>query len=150
LRAFGWIETKDTGNPGKRLDEIYEGMLELLLKHSPDVVAMERLFFFSNQKTAMRVSQAQGVFLLAAAKNNIPLFEYTPGQVKLRIAGHGKADKKLMKQTILEIFNVEAPLKKKTFFDDVADAIAIAYTHIKVLREPILPPKPKRSRITTK
>ncbi|OGY07923.1 MAG: hypothetical protein A2700_01330 [Candidatus Blackburnbacteria bacterium RIFCSPHIGHO2_01_FULL_44_64] len=135
LKAYGWIETKDTGNPSKRLDEIYEKMLVVLQEHTPDVVAMERLFFFSNQKTAIAVSQAQGVFMLATSKQEVPLYWYTPGQVKLRIAGSGRADKKLMKKTICDTFNLEAPPKKKTFFDDVADAIAIAYTHIKVTNE---------------
>ncbi|MBI2268357.1 MAG: crossover junction endodeoxyribonuclease RuvC [Candidatus Blackburnbacteria bacterium] len=135
LRSYGWIETKDNGDPAKRLVEIYNGIKDLLSKHSPDVVAMERLFFFSNQRTAMRVSQAQGIFLLAAAQKNIPLFEYPPGQVKLKIAGSGRADKKLMQETIKEIFNIKAPDKKKTHFDDVADAIAIALCHIRVKRE---------------
>ena len=135
LLDYGWIESKDSENHTRRINEIYEKMLVLLERHKPDVVAMERVFFFSNAKTVIAVSQAQGVFMLAMEKNKIPLHWYTPGQVKLRIAGSGRADKKLMKKTILEIFNVEAPPKKKTFFDDVADAIAIAYTHIKVLED---------------
>lgn len=135
LLDYGWIESKDSENHTRRINEIYEKMLVLLERHKPDVVAMERVFFFSNAKTVIAVSQAQGVFMLAMEKNNIPLYWYTPGQVKLRIAGSGRADKKLMKKTILEIFNVKAPPKKKTFFDDVADAIAIAYTHIKIQQE---------------
>lgn len=135
LLAYGWIESKDSENHTRRLNEIYEKMLELLKLHKPDVVAMERVFFFSNAKTVIAVSQAQGVFMLAMEKNKIPLHWYTPGQVKLKIAGSGRADKKLMKKTILEIFKVDAPPKKKTYFDDVADAIAIAYTHIKTIRE---------------
>ena len=135
LLAHGWIESKDSENHTRRLNEIYEKMLLLLDEHRPDVVAMERVFFFSNAKTVIAVSQAQGVFMLAMEKNNIPLYWYTPGQVKLRIAGSGRADKKLMKKAILDIFKLEAPPKKKTFFDDVADAIAIAYTHIKVAQE---------------
>lgn len=138
LLDYGWIESKDSENHTRRLNEIYEKMLVLLERHKPDVVAMERVFFFSNQKTVIGVSQAQGVFMLAMEKNNIPLCWYTPGQVKLRIAGSGRADKKMMKQAILDIFHVQAPEKKKTFFDDVADAIAIAYTHIKILQDPLV------------
>jgi len=135
LLDYGWIESTDNNNHTRRLREIYQKMVALLEKHKPDVVAMERLFFFSNQKTAIAVAQAQGVFMLATEQNNIPLYWYTPGQVKLKITGSGRADKKLMKKTILEIFKVEAPPKKKTFFDDVADAIAIAYTHIMITSE---------------
>lgn len=135
LLDYGWIESKDSNNHTRRINEIYEKMLSLLSQHKPDVVAMERVFFFSNAKTVIAVSQAQGVFMLASEKCGVPLIWYTPGQVKLKIAGSGRADKKLMKKTILEIFNVEAPHKKKTFFDDVADAIAIAYTHIKTTQE---------------
>lgn len=135
LLDYGWIESTDSDNHTRRLNEIYQKMLVLLAKHKPDVVAMERLFFFSNQKTVMSVSQAQGVFMLAIEQNKTPLCWYTPGQVKLKITGTGRADKKLMKKKILEIFNVSAPVKKKTFFDDVADAIAIAYTHIIISNE---------------
>lgn len=135
LLDYGWIESKDSENPNKRLNEIYEKMVALLKRHKPDVVAIERVFFFSNAKTVIAVSQAQGVFMLAMEQNKVPLYWYTPGQVKLKIAGSGRADKKLMKKTILEIFKVDAPPKKKTYFDDVADAIAIAYTHVKAMQE---------------
>ncbi|MDO8452888.1 MAG: crossover junction endodeoxyribonuclease RuvC [bacterium] len=135
LLAHGWIESKDSENHTRRLNEIYEKMLVLLEKYKPDVVAMERVFFFSNAKTVIAVSQAQGVFMLAMEKNKIPLVWYTPGQVKLRIAGSGRADKKLMIQRIFDIFGLSPEPKKKTFFDDVADAVAIAYTHVKILQE---------------
>ncbi len=135
LVAHGWIDSTDSENHTRRLNEIYEKMLGLLTLHKPDVIAMERIFFFSNAKTVIAVSQAQGVFMLAAEQNSIPLHWYTPGQVKLRIAGSGRADKKLMKKAILDIFGLSPEPKKKTYFDDVADAIAIAYTHIKISQE---------------
>lgn len=135
LVAHGWIDSKDSENHTRRLNEIYEKMLDLLAKYRPDVIAMERIFFFSNAKTVIAVSQAQGVFMLAAEQKKVPLHWYAPGQVKLKITGSGRADKKLMKQTIFDIFGLSPEPKKKTFFDDVADAIAIAYTHIKVTQE---------------
>jgi len=144
LLNYGWIKSTDSNNHTRRLNEIYQKMVALLEKHKPDVVAMERLFFFSNQKTAMAVSQAQGVFMLATEQKKVPLYWYTPGQVKLKIAGSGRADKKLMKKTIGQIFKLRAPKKKKTFFDDVADAIAIAYTHIKIIQENDLDPERSR------
>lgn len=132
LLDFGWIKTEKNGEPGKRLDQIYQEMSALLKKHSPDVIAIERLFFYSNAKTVMAVGQACGVILLSAARAKIPIFEYAPGQVKLVVSGNGRADKKVIKKTIRELFNVRSPNKKKTHFDDVADAIAVALCHARL------------------
>lgn len=129
LLKFGWIETDKDGEPGARLGEIYREMLKLLKEHSPDVMAIERLFFYSNAKTAIRVGQAQGVILLAASKQKVKVFEYPPAQVKLTVSGNGRADKTIMKQTIRRLFHFRSPNKKKTHFDDVADAIAVALCH---------------------
>lgn len=133
LLKFGWIKTETNGEPGKRLNEIFKGMQELLKQHNPDVLAIERLFFYSNAKTAMRVGQACGVIMLAASRKKIPIYEYTPGQVKLLIGGNGRADKTIMKKAIRQLFGVRAPNKKKTHFDDAADAIAIAVCHARIL-----------------
>lgn len=133
LLKFGWIETSKDVLPGNRLDEIYRSTQALLKEHMPDVLVIERLFFFSNQKTAIRVSQAQGVILLAAARARVPIFEYPPAQVKLSVSGSGRADKTLMKKTIRKLFNVRSPKKRKTHFDDVADAIAVALCHAKLI-----------------
>lgn len=132
LLDFGWIKTEKNGEPGKRLDQIYREMSALLQKHSPDVIAIERLFFYSNAKTVMAVGQACGVILLAAARAKIPIFEYAPGQIKLVVGGNGRADKTVIKKTIRELFNVRSPNKKKTHFDDVADAIAVALCHARL------------------
>jgi crossover junction endodeoxyribonuclease RuvC len=131
LKSFGWIRTEKNGSPAKRLEIIHQQMLSLLSRHQPDAVAIERLFFFSNAKTVISVGQAQGVLLLACAKCNIPVYEYTPAQIKKEIGGNGRADKSLMKRTIRSIFSIRAPKRKKTHFDDCCDAIAIALTHIR-------------------
>lgn len=133
LVKFGWIKTEKNGDTGRRLVLIYSEFLKLLKQYSPDVVAVERLFFFSNAKTVIQVGQAQGVFLLAASQRNIPVSWYPPGQVKLVVTGTGRADKTLMKQTIRSLFKIRAPNKKKTHFDDAADAVAIALCHIKLV-----------------
>lgn len=132
LVRFGWVKTENNGDPAKRLDEIYKGMLAVLREHSPDVVAIERLFFYSNAKTAMRVGQALGVMLLATARSRTPVFEYAPGQVKLVVGGNGRADKEQMKKAIRKMFGIRAPNKKKTHFDDVVDAIAVAVCHARL------------------
>lgn len=132
LLKFGWVKTEANGEPGKRLNQIFQGMTQLLKEYQPDVLAIERLFFYSNAKTAMAVGQACGVIMLAAARHKIPIYQYPPGQVKLVVGGNGRADKTIMKQVVRRMFNVRAPNKKKTHFDDAADAIAVAVCHARM------------------
>lgn len=109
----------------QRLKILYESLEELLLKYSPDVMAVEELFFNRNTTTALSVGQARGVVLLAAARNNIEAFEYTPLQVKQAVVGYGKADKQqvqFMVRALLSLTEIPKP-------DDTADALAIAICH---------------------
>lgn len=133
LVDYGLLETDKSIDPGERLDIIYEGLTEIIKKHQPHILAMEKVFFFSNAKTVIRVSQAQGVVLLAASKLGVPVSEYTPGQVKLVVGGSGRADKKIMQIAIFDMFGLEAEKNKKTHFDNVADAIGIALCHIRTV-----------------
>ena len=128
----GLIETDKDGDPSRRLDKIYTSMLALLKEHSPDIFAMEKIFFFSNAKTVIRVGQAQGVLLLAAARAKIPVVEYAPGKIKLIVGGNGRADKVIMKEAVRKIFGIRAEKGKKTHFDNVADAIAVAMCHVRL------------------
>ena len=126
---LGLIETtKDTPH-GQRLEQIYEGISQIILKHSPEVVAIERLFFATNALTAIAVGQAIGVIKLAIHRHNLPVFDYTPMQVKLYVGGSGKADKKQMKQVVRKLLKVKARPGRKSHFDDTADALAIAICH---------------------
>jgi crossover junction endodeoxyribonuclease RuvC len=143
LVDHGLIETNKEEDPGWRLSEIYRQMEVLIREHKPQVLAMEKVFFFSNQKTVIRVSQAQGVILLIASHLGIPVFEYAPGQVKLQIGGNGRADKKLIQFAIKEMFGLVAQKNKKTHFDNAADAIAIALTHVKYITGTALEPQSK-------
>jgi len=143
LMHHGLIETQKDGDPAKRLSEIYDQMEALLKEHRPQVVAMEKIFFFSNAKTVIRVSQAQGVLLLVSEHLGIPVFEYAPGQVKLNVTGSGRADKKMMQQAVKEMFGLEAQKNKKTHFDNAADAIAIAICHGKISTGQQVLPKSK-------
>lgn len=128
---FGLIETDKNGSTGKRLENIYKEIRKLLTKFSPDVVAIERLFFATNAKTAMSVGQAQGVMIFAAARSKIDVIEYAPGTVKKMVAGDGRADKKLMQQSVRKVLGarVRSAKKKRTHFDNAADALAIALCH---------------------
>jgi crossover junction endodeoxyribonuclease RuvC len=119
---YGVIETPADADMPVRLKEIYAGMLELLERFHPDVVAVEQLFFARNVTTALTVGQARGVILLAAAQHNVPVTEYTPMQVKQAVVGYGKADKHQMQEMVRIILNLRSQPKP----DDAADALAIA------------------------
>lgn len=122
---YGAITTPSTMPTPIRLKKIYEDLNEIMVKHSPDVVAIEELFFNTNVKTALLVGHARGVAVLSAANNNKEIFEYTPLQVKQGVVGYGRADKGQVQQmvkTLLNLSNVPKP-------DDVADALAVAICH---------------------
>lgn len=125
---FGCIITKTSSSAGERLEIIHNQVHALIKKHKPDVVSIENLFFFKNFKTAMPVSQARGVILLAVAKNKIPILEFTPLQVKMTVAGYGRAEKKQiqeMTKRLLDLsgFDVKKKDRKK---DDASDALGVA------------------------
>ena len=125
LAGHGVITTK-AGLPfSTRLADIERDMNELLLEFKPDCMAVEELFFNTNVTTALNVAQARGVILLTAEKFGIPIFEYTPLQVKQSISGYGRAEKnQVMQMTkrLLRLNEIPRP-------DDAADAIAIALCH---------------------
>lgn len=122
---YGAVLT-EAGTPfPERLRAIHEDIEFIFDKFRPDSMAIERLYFTSNQKTAIDVAQARGVTVLSAAKRNIPVFEYTPLQVKQAVVGYGKAEKRQvmeMTQRILGLAQIPKP-------DDAADALAIAICH---------------------
>ncbi len=125
---FGCITTSKDSPAGERLLTIHTEMNALIKKHKPQLIAVESLYFFKNLKTAMPVSQAKGVILLSAAKENIPILEFTPLQVKMTVVGYGKAEKKqvqeMTKQLLdLSSFDLKTKDRKK---DDAADALGIA------------------------
>ncbi len=113
-----------------RLCTIYDSLAEIIAEHTPDVMVVERLFFARNVTTAMSVSQARGVILLAATKRGVPIAEYTPLQIKMALTGYGRADKKQMQEMVrilLKLSEVPKP-------DDCADALAAALTHAHSVR----------------
>lgn len=123
--GFGAVTTP-AGLPfEKRLKMIYDDMTEIIETYKPDEMGIEKLFFNTNEKTAIDVAQARGVTLLPAIMRGIPIYEYTPLQVKSSIVGYGRAEKKQvqeMTKTMLHLKDVPKP-------DDTADAVAIAITH---------------------
>ena len=123
--GFGAVTTPADLPFEKRLKLIYEDITEIIETYKPDEMGIEKLFFNTNEKTAIDVAQARGVTLLPAIMRNIPIYEYTPLQVKSSIVGYGRAEKKQvqeMTKTMLHLKEVPKP-------DDTADAVAIAITH---------------------
>ena len=105
---YGAITTEAGDDMFDRLKKIYDDLVEIIERVKPDAVAIEELFFNSNQKTAINVAQARGVLVLAAKNHDIPVFEYTPLQVKQAVVGYGRADKKQVQQMTKAILNLEA------------------------------------------
>lgn len=122
---YGAITT-DAGTPfNRRLEHIYDELTALLEKYRPDAMSIEKLFYNSNAKTVIDVSQARGVIMLAAQKCGVPAFEYTPLQVKQSVVGYGRAEKKQVQEMIKRILFLEKVPKP----DDTADALAMAICH---------------------
>jgi crossover junction endodeoxyribonuclease RuvC len=122
LVDFGVISTKKTSTDAERLKILADDIYQLIKKYKPDAVGVEKLFFTTNQKTVMTVSQARGVILLVCQTHKIPVLEFTPLQVKSFICGYGKAEKKQVQFVIQKTFRLKSAPKP----DDAADALAIA------------------------
>lgn len=122
---FGAITTPAGMEFTERLKSIYEDLSYLFDKYKPDAMAVEKLFFNTNQKTAIDVAQARGVILLAAKMNGTECFEYTPLQVKQSVVGYGRAEKKQVQEMTRQLLGLSAVPKP----DDTADALAMAICH---------------------
>lgn len=123
--TYGCIRTKPENDSGTRLVKIEEGLKKIVRKFKPQEVAIEKLFFLNNAKTAMSVSQARGVMLFSLAKMKLSIFEYTPLQVKIAVTGYGKAPKIQVQRMVKSLLNLEELPQP----DDAADALAIAMCH---------------------
>lgn len=125
LVAMGASRTP-TGIPvEKRVEMVYDDICEIIDTYKPDCMAVEELFFNTNQKTAIAVAQARGVILLSAIKKNVDFFEYTPLQVKQSVVGYGRAEK----AQVMEMVKIMLSLEKVPKLDDTADALALAICH---------------------
>lgn len=139
--GFGLIETSTRANakmldygvvttpiraplPG-RLKELYESLQEVFCETKPDVASVEKLFFSKNITTGIAVAEARGIVLLVAEQAGVPVFEYTPNEIKKTLTGYGSAGK----PQVEEMVRVHLGLKKKPKPDDAADALAAAITH---------------------
>lgn len=107
-----------------RLSEISNLISDLNLKYHPEILAIERLFFAKNTKTAFSVSEARGVIINGANSLKLEIYDFTPPEIKLAITGYGKAEKKQVRNMVCRILRIE----KKPRLDDTSDALAIALT----------------------
>ena len=122
---YGVVETK-VGTPfPERLDMLYAGVNELLRLYKPDCAVFEELFFYHNATTAIQVGAGRGVAMLAAQQGGIPLYEYTPMQIKQAVTGYGKADKAQVQQMVRMLTGMSSIIRP----DDAADAVAVAICH---------------------
>lgn len=122
---YGAILTPAKAPFCSRLEKIFDEICTIIRSHQVDVLSIEKLYFNSNTTTAIDVAQARGVILLAATKFKVPVFEYTPLQVKQAVTGYGRAEK----QQIMELTRILLKLDQVPKPDDTADALAIAICH---------------------
>lgn len=122
--GFGAVITEKDTPFEQRLVEIYDGILDVCRRYKPEAISIEKLYYQHNQTTVIGVAEARGVILLAAAQAGLPVYEYTPMQVKLAVTGYGKAVKKQVQEMTRVLLRLPAVPKP----DDTADALAMAIT----------------------
>ena len=122
---YGAITTQAKTPFTNRLEKIFNGVDKIIKTYKPDALAIEKLFFNTNTTTAIDVAQARGVILLAAQLNGVPVYEYTPLQVKQAVTGYGRAQKNQVMEMIKSILHL-AEIPKP---DDTADALGMAVCH---------------------
>lgn len=125
LVEYDVVRTNANQPVENRLRAIFDGMNEAFEKHRPDACAIESLFYAKNPKSTFQLGQARGVLVLCASLQGVPVYEYTPLEVKQAVAGYGRADKKqvqYMTRTLLKLKEAPSPA-------DAADALAIAICH---------------------
>ncbi len=125
LVSCGLVDVPREASPAERLLAIATALDLLIAQHAPQAMAVERLFFNKNARTAMAVSEARGVALLCAARARLAIAEYTPQEIKQAVTGSGGADKRAVQRMIALLL----PLERAVTQDNVADAIAICLTH---------------------
>jgi len=120
--AYGAITTTPQDTDARRLEILFNDLSDILEEYRPDKFGVEQLFFNRNVTTAITVGQARGVILLAASQQDLPIYEYTPLQVKQAVTGYGRATKEQVISMTMKLLGIRERIKP----DDTADALAIA------------------------
>lgn len=118
------FQTDKTDSPSVRLQKIGEHIENILDNHTPERVALETLFFNTNQKTALLVSEVRGIIRFVSMKRNVSIFEYTPSQIKIAVTGYGKSDKRGVADMLTTLLNLSSQKR----LDDEYDALGVALT----------------------
>ena len=131
--GYGSIRTEAKTPVEERIAQIYDSMNVIIDKYRPEVMAVEELFWNTNQKTGISVAEARGTILLAAHKKGLKIYEYTPLQVKQAVVGYGRAEKR----QIMEMTRILLHMEKIPRPDDAADALALAICHAYAAGSPL-------------
>ena len=123
--AFGSVTTPAHTPTEERLEIIFHDLNQIIEQYKPECMSIEELFFTNNVTTGIRVAEARGIVLLSAKMHDVPIYEYTPGQVKQAVVGYGKAEKHQVIEMVTRILKLKNPPKP----DDTADALALAICH---------------------
>ena len=126
LVDYGAIKVSEHSPIGERLNCLYKELLKVIQRHKPDAVAVEQPFVSKNVRTALAIGRAQAIALLAAAGKGIPTFEYTPAQVKQRVANYGASSKEQVQEMVRLLLGLEEAPQP----NDAADALAVAICHV--------------------
>jgi crossover junction endodeoxyribonuclease RuvC len=126
LVKYGALRPNERFQIGERLNYLYTGLLKIIKEYKPDILAVEQPFVAKNVKAALSIGRAQAIAILAAANRGLPLFEYTPAQVKQRVANYGASSK----EQIQEMVKLSLGLTEIPEPNDAADALAVALCHI--------------------
>jgi crossover junction endodeoxyribonuclease RuvC len=125
LIKYGCIKTRKEQEENKRLFNLYNKLKKIINKYKPQALSIEKLFFNTNAKTAFTIGEARGVIKMCATLNKLPIYEFTPLQIKDSIVGYGRADKNQVQQMV----KMHLKLDKIPKPDDAADAVAAALTY---------------------
>jgi len=124
--AYGVISVSSKETIEKKLLHIYRELKVIFANYQPDAVALEEPFVSENVRSAMSIGRAQAVAFLAASENNLPIFRYSPSQVKLQATNYGGSSK----NQVNEIVRIQLNLREKKIPDDASDALAVAICHL--------------------
>jgi crossover junction endodeoxyribonuclease RuvC len=130
LIKYGALNTPSRSPIGERLSFLYSNLQSIIALHQPEVVAVEQPFVAKNARSAFAIGRAQAVAILAAATNNLPCFEYTPAEIKQRVANYGASSKEQIQQMVM----LQLDLKEIPEPSDAADALAVALCHVQAIR----------------
>src|SRR5262245_32874142 len=124
--SCGAIRSKSTDPLADRLKSIYDGIIDVILQLQPQAAAFESLFYATNVQSALKLGHVRGVSMFAAAKANLPVYEYSPLEVKSAVTGYGRAEKPQVQQMVRALLKLNAPPQPY----DASDALAVAICHI--------------------